>query len=398
MASKSTAFNLFAACMVFLWLTLPFPVSGMDGLSFDFKAYILAGLNKVSVNPELNPGNRFARIPEKESILVLKPGMVFSAEDIHLSMRPRFEMSYTDYTIAGVSDSASDDHTDIPEFLVRYKLSESLFLSYSRENLQWGPSFLYSPSNPFFSDNGKKNLVQDLEGKGLFKLVMVHDNEFSTSLIYNSDKGNYDDPDFKPCLALKADYSGNSGYASLILSRTDDKETRLGAFAGTTLTDALIIYTEAGIRKGEKAPDLRMPPAGPGSRAASFRDGHDDIYGSLLLGGVYTLETGDSLCLEYLYYGYEVLGESSRQRPDFQRKNYVMLQYVNDDIFYGIDLVSRAALCLDDGSSRLYSSLSRGISDHLELKLSGMVNTGETDESFRTYLSYQIQMALEYTY
>jgi hypothetical protein len=32
----------------------------------------------------------------------------------------------------------------------RLRLTECLFVSYGRENLQWGPSALFSPSNPFF--------------------------------------------------------------------------------------------------------------------------------------------------------------------------------------------------------------------------------------------------------
>lgn len=357
-------------CFVFL-LALS-PVSGMEGFSMDFKITALAGINGLSDNFVLNPGNGLAKIPDKESYILLKPDMSFACEDWLFYAKPRLELSLNNYEINGESDDVFDKNADIPEFMVRRKLTENLFVSYGRENLQWGPSFLYSPSNPFFNDNGKKSLVQDLDGKDMLKLIMVHDEAFAASLIYNTDKGAFNEADFEKTLAMKIDYSGDTGYASLILSHTDHEKPKLGGFAGTTLTDALIIYGEASIQKG-----------------ANALKNNDDLYTVLLLGATYTLESGDSLCLEYLYYD---------NGPDFLQQNYIMLQYLNDDVIDSIDLVSRVTVCLDDGSSRLYAALSRGLNDHMELKLGGMINTGGTDDSFRTYLDYQVQAALEYTY
>ncbi len=405
------------------------PASGMEGFSLDVKATALAGINGLANDSDQNPGNRLAQIPGKESVLTLKPDLSLAYDDWLFSAKPRLELSQSKYEINGVSDTVFDKHADIPEFLIRRKLTESLFASYGRENLQWGPSFLYSPSNPFFNDNGKKSLIQDLEGKGMAKLVMVHDFAWSASLIYNTDKGAFDDPDFQKTLALKIDYSGDNGYAALILSHTDHGKAKLGAFAGTTLSDALIVYGETSLQKGTKA---LYPVAVPGPLTwdmAPVKD-NDDLYAILLFGATYTLESGDSLCLEYLYYGqgydsnessdfnnlkhtakdlfvsasplsgygHQLLGKTASSGLDFFRQNYLMLQYLNDDIIGSIDLVSRVTLCLDDGSSRLYSSLSYDLNDHMALKTSGMINTGGADASFGTYLDYQVQVALEYTY
>ncbi|MFA5903257.1 MAG: hypothetical protein WC836_04935, partial [Desulfobacula sp.] len=228
---------------------------------------------------------------------------------------------------------------------------------------------------------------------------------------------------------LKVDYSGDDGYAALILSNTDHGKTKIGTFAGTTLTDALIVYGEANFQKGTKA---LYPSSVPGNLTWDMisRKNNDDIFTTLVLGATYTLESGDSLCLEYLYYdqgydsgeslnfnrlkhtaknfylsqtaltgyGHQLLGKTAGNGLDFLRQNYLMLQYLNDNIISGIDLISRVTLCLDDGSSRLYSSLSHELTDHMELKIAGMINTGGDNASFGTYLDYQIQVALEYTY
>ena len=405
------------------------PAFGMEGLTLDVKATALAGINSLADDSDQNPGNRLAQISDKESVLTLKPDLSLAYEDWLFSAKPRLEMSLKNYDINGASDDVFDKNADIAEFMIRRKLTESLFLSYGRENLQWGPSFLYSPSNPFFNDNGKKSLIQDLEGKGMLKLVMVHDFAWSFSLIYNTDKGAFNESDFEKTLALKIDYSGDAGYAALILSHTDQGKTKLGTFAGTTLTDALIIYGETSLQKGTKA---LYPSAiqGPMTWDMTTLKNNSDLYATLLLGAAYTLESGDSLCLEYLYYGqgydsdessdfnrlkhsakdfymsqtaltgygHQLLGKTAGNGLDFLRQNYLMLQYLNDDIIGSMDLVSRITLCLDDGSSRLYSSLSYDLNDHMEIKVAGLLNTGGADASFGTYLDYQVQIALEYTY
>jgi len=360
---------LVPALLFLIFLAAPaWALEGISGLDLGFKATALAGINGLA-DSDLNPGNGLARLPDKESLLLLKPDMTLVREDWLVSVKPRAEFSLNHYEIRGVSCDDTDSNADIPEFMVRRSLTEDLFLSYGRENLQWGPSFLFSPSNPFFNDNEKKSLVQNPEGKGLLKMVMVHDEAFAASLIYNTDKGTFDEPDFEKTLALKLDYSGDTGYGSLILSHRDHGPERLGAFAGATLTDAVLVYGEGSLQN----------------------DG--GLSGSLLLGATYTLESGDSLCLEYLYF------EQGRDRnSDFLRENYILVQFLKDDLPGCLDLVSRVTLCLDDGACRLYSALSRELGGHMELKTAAMINTGGAHGAFGAFLDYQIQLALEYTY
>ena len=144
---------LVPAILFLVFLTAP--ALGMEGLELGFKATALAGINGLAES-DLNPGNGLARLPDKESLLLLKPDLSLVREDWLVSVKPRFELSLKHYEIRGVSDENTDSKADIPEFMIRRSLTEYLFLSYGRENLQWGPSFLYSPSNPFFSDNEKK--------------------------------------------------------------------------------------------------------------------------------------------------------------------------------------------------------------------------------------------------
>ena len=400
-----------------------------QGFELNFKATALGEINGIATSSQ-NPENKFAQFSDKGVVFTLKPDMSLVYDDWLLTAKPRLEFEQKEYKIDEKTKDTFDIKAEIIEFQVRRQLKENLFASYGWENLQWGPSFLYSPSNPFFNDNGKKDLVKDIEGKGFLKLVFVHDFSWSGSLIYNTDKGAFNESDFKKTYALKIDYSGDESYASVILSHTDNQKTRLGAFGGTTLSDAVIVYGEAAIQQGSLAlfpVAVQGPPAW--EMNAAKEDDHS-LYTTLLLGIGYTFESGDSMTFEYLYYGQgydsteasnfyqlkndaaafycsqtalsgygtQLLGKTAQNQLDFLRQNYLMVQYLNDDIIDDVDLVSRVSFCLDDGSSRLYSSVSYDLNDHMELKLSGMMNTGGSDASFATFLDHQIQLAVEYSF
>jgi hypothetical protein len=400
-----------------------------EGFEINFKATALGEINGIAASNQ-NPENKFAQLSDRGIIITLKPDMSLVYDDWLLSVRPRLEFEYNHYTIEGKSRHTSYKKAKIIEFQVRRQLHENMFVSYGWENLQWGPSFLYSPSNPFFNDNGKKNLDSDIDGKGFLKLLLVHNYSWSTSLIYNTDKGALNKSDFKKTYAIKFDYSGDDSYASFILSHKDNQKTRLGAFAGTTISDAVIIYGEANIQQGSLA---LLPVAVQGPTAwemKATRKNDHALYTTLLAGISYTLESADTITFEYLYYGQgydsteasdfyhlkndaatfyssqtalsgygtRLLGETTQNRLDFLRRNYLMVQYLNDDIIDDVDLTSRVTFCLDDGSSRIYSSLSLDLNNHTEIKLSGMMNTGGSDASFGIFLDYQTQLAVEYSF
>ena len=289
-----------------------------QGFELNVKATTLGKINGIASSSQ-NPENKFAQFSDKSMVFTLKPDMSLVYDDWLLTAKPRLEFEHKEYKIDGKAGNTSDKEAKIIEFQVRRQLKENLFASYGWENLQWGPSFLYSPSNPFFNDNGKKDLVKDLEGKGFLKLVLVHDFSWSTSLIYNTDKGAFNESDFEKTYALKIDYSGDDSYASVILSYTDHRETRLGAFGGTTLTDAVIIYSEASIQQGSLA---LLPVAVQGPLAwemnATKKDNHT-LYSTLLLGIGYTFESGDTMTFEYLYYGQGY--DSTEASSFYQLKN-----------------------------------------------------------------------------
>ena len=74
----------------------------------------------------------------------------------------------------------------VNEWFFRYRLTDRFFASYGRENLQWGPSFLISPSNPFIERNGKNNPYLEVPGLDYAKINWIVDSSWSAQLIANT--------------------------------------------------------------------------------------------------------------------------------------------------------------------------------------------------------------------
>ncbi|MCP3874288.1 MAG: hypothetical protein GY699_14185, partial [Desulfobacteraceae bacterium] len=187
---------------------------------------------------------------------------------------------------------------------------------FEREFLQWGPSFLASPSNPFFSDNGKSRPNQEGDGKEFAKILFIPDLNWAYSFIVNTGDGRFNERNFEKTYALKTDYVSDNGYASLILSHREGNihRERIGLFGGLTATDALILYSEANFQQGSDAlyPIVDNSPFDY-SMGASEQDDHS-IYTSFLIGGTYTFESGSSMTIEYFY---NQMGYDDQQADDY---------------------------------------------------------------------------------
>ena len=408
-------------------LFTPCPALSMDT---GYKFYTLGEVTQPA-DSSCNPDNRFAKISDQHIRAVLKADFYENSDKWQLSARPRVKLSWDKASFSGQNEETVGATVEMMEFGIRYMLSETVFARYGWENLQWGPGFLFSPSNPFFTDNGKKDLIQDFEGKGIAKLVWVKDFNWSFSLICNTDKGAVDESDFEKTCGVKFDYAGDQGYGSAVISYKDVGGAGLGFYGGITATDALIIYGEAGFEQGNNAwyPQRMEDLSFEWEMVQAKTDSHK-IFSTLLLGASYTFESGNTVTLEYLYYGKgyndrdasnfkhlinkaqqlfisgsaftgygeKLLSQIASNGRDFLRQNYLMVQYLNDEILPDTDLCSRITYCIDDQAARLYSSLNYNFSNNIELKAAAIINTGGSHESFAGFMDYQIQAALEYSY
>lgn len=195
---------------------------------------------------DLNHDNHL-RISSRELASLWRPDFLAAFPRLSLSCKPRLELRHDhwrDGPQAGQSETDSDFF--VHEYAIQLPVSESILLSYGREDLQWGPAFLLSPSNPFFNYNGRNQPKKEVEAAEYARLVWSPNLQWSGSLIINTDQGRKKLlTAFEKTYAVKLDYLADKAYFSLIFSDQEHTgSTRLGGFLSWNINDATIFYGE----------------------------------------------------------------------------------------------------------------------------------------------------------
>jgi len=414
---------------------------------FSFDLRILAsGIIQEPTDSSQNPRNNFLQIPHYLADLEVRPDLRLNIDPIELSIKPRMRLDYSVWR-EGLRKGKAEWNVDwyINEWLARWKVRQNLFVSYGRENLQWGPSFLFSPSNPFFQDNGRRNPYVEVPGMDFGRLVWIPGSSWTLSFIANTNEGQNKThgldpfekiftppnglPPFERTYALKADYTGRENYGSVILSYKEGSKISLGFFGGWTISDAIVLYGEGVITQGSDALYPRGDSSPLGASMQQVHKGDSTIKPGLLIGGSYTFAGSGTLYLEYAYnspgysdseaenyyslrrraagaislgglisaLGQKTLGQTAVTGLRFLRKNYAMLQYNQTNIINRMDLTLRWTQNLNDGSGQFTSVLSYSLGNHLELFSVGTVMAGGRNTEFGSILDYQWMTGLKYT-
>jgi len=402
--------------------------------AFRFDLRILGyGIIQEPSDSSQNPGNHFLQIPRYSGDMEFRPDLSLKTDALDLIAKPRLRIEYLVWEEGPHEGTGDWDHDlYVNEWLTRWRVRENLFVSYGRENLQWGPSFLFSPSNPFFLFNGRRNPYVEVPGMDFGRVVWIPDSAWTVSFIANTEEGRNDinlPGPFERAYALKADYQGREGYGSIILAQRENSENSLGFFGGLTVSDALLVYAEGALIQGVYAlyPQADKSPFG----ASMERVYGDDsaVQPVILAGSSYTFPDGGTFTGEYAYYGpgyngaeaelYYGLRRKAAEALSFGgpiaglgqltlgraintglrllRKNYALLQYTRNNIKDCIDLTFRWTQNLDDWSGQLTALGSYMFGNHFQLFTVGTLNEGSGDTEFGGLLDYQWMIGLQYT-
>ena len=336
---------------------------------FDASLKILShGTYQGVADSNQNPDNDFLRVPRFLADLDIRPDFYLQFRRLELCVKPRMHLqcsAWEDGPREG--DREWEDDWAINEWLARLMVTGTLFASYGRENLQWGPSYLFSPSNPFFEDNGRMNPKMEVPGMDFARLVWVPSMTWTVSLIANTGQGRqeFETRKFKKSYAVKIDYTGTEGYTGLILSHREKDRHRIGAYGCWTATDALLLYTDMGFSRGIAVLYPVEDKRSPFTVSMKAVDEESSSWeGTVLIGGSYTFLAGPTITLEYLYNGagytdkeaeqyyglrdaarnvYEdntplaglarmAFGQTVDPGTRFLRRNYAVFQYRQNDI------------------------------------------------------------------
>ena len=392
------------------------------------------GLYQGVASSTQNPDNDFLRIPRFLFDLDIRPDFYLHFRKLEFSVKPRAYLEWSSIE-EGLRREDTDWKNDwyINEWLVRLGVTDSLFLSYGRENIQWGPSYLFSPSNPFFENNGRMNPNMEVAGMDFATLIWGPSIRWSLSLIANTGEGHqeYKTGKLHKSYAVKIDYTGNEGYIGFILSRREKETHRIGTFGGLTASDAVLLYTDIGFSRSS---DVLYPvedilsPFGVSMQALD--EDSSKWSGAMMVGASYTFMAGPVISAEYLYNdaGYSnnqanqyyqlrhdasdayygngltggisriVLGQTVNPGIRFFRKNYLVLQYSQNDIKNVLNLSFSLIYNMDDRGGELVSNLNYAVGDHMQVFSVGCINTGVADSEFRSVLDSFLTIGLEYTF
>ena len=426
--------GLFVFCLCAAWpatgggTNLPGWSDWTEDFEWSFRALGFYTFQEAAASTQ-NPGNFFLQLPSHQATAELRPDLALDLDRLHLSAKPRLRLNRRE--VKTTFDRQNNTHSEwfVNEWLARAGLTNSLFASIGRENLQWGPSYLISPSNPYFQDNGRANPKQEVAGMDFARLVWLPHEQWTVSVLANIDKGKQKFPvrDFKKTYGAKIDYSGPESYASLILSHRSSGRNRIGGYFGRTLTDALIVYAETGAAKGSDA-FYPVKAANPIQGEMVARKDNSSIEAMALAGGAYTLSAGPTLTLEYVHntFGYTddeanryyrlrknandtftgplyglsrlTLGRTADPGLRLLRRNYLMAQVMHRDMGNVLDVTFRATWNMDDGSCRLISMIEYFFNDFIQFFSIGTVNTGGSEAEFGSMVDLQWIFGVEYAW
>ncbi|HET7318205.1 MAG TPA: hypothetical protein VFK23_03610 [Nitrospirota bacterium] len=253
-----------------------------------------------------NPDNAFARLYRYSGEVDLRPDLIVDTPIVGWSFKPRVTYFYR-WWEDGVTKGERDDEARffVNEWMIQPKPTDNLFLSFGKEKLLWGNSFLVSPSNILFRDTEKVNPKAEVEGKYLAQVTWLPSSSVTVNLIGRTQKEeNALGESAQPVRSVKVDVVGGSYLVSLINYFQQHERFRLGSYGQWTASDAVVLYYDGIVSKGT---DVLYPVVDPGLQLSGefqrTNAGSGRLYPAVTAGGSYTFLSGETLSLEFLYNG-----------------------------------------------------------------------------------------------
>jgi hypothetical protein len=350
-----------------------------DGFSARFTT-LGFGIVQQPVNSPVNPGN-INNIFRYSTELDLRPDFNLTFKQLELGLKPRLNLVWQKWDSGPKKGSEKDTDLYVQEGFARYRIIDPLIVSYGRENLQWGPSYLVSPSNPFNFENGKNNPVAEVPALDYGRMLWLPTDHWTLSFIANTSKGRQTlIRDFETGYAVKVDYSAGGKYLSLIPSYREDGRFRFGYYGGWTVSDAFLLHSEGSFPESK-----------------------------ILFGGAYTLDLGPTIVAEYFR------NEAGCSRQPFNlcfsrfgkieeptlalfRRNYFLLQYNHTRIRDTADVIIRWIHDLDDDSNRIVNIVQYDVGTRAQLFAIANVFPAPKKTEFGSFLDYSVMFGARFTF
>lgn len=403
--------------------------SSGGGFSSNVQALLFLGAQYPSHSTQ-NPDNAFLRLPRYTGDIQFRPDFFFERPSFNGVFKPRAIASHAwwrDGVTRGETDSGN--RVFVNEWRVQAQAHPALFVSFGKEKLLWGSSFLVSPSNILFRDTEKVNPKTEVEGKYLARLMYLPDNAVTITVIGETQKEeNTRGLPERPLRAIKAEVTGSRAQVDLIAYQQQHGRSRLGSYGQWTASDAVVLYYDGLVSKGTDGLYPEIDPQNPlGGALIQKYAGSGKTFTTITTGGNYTFLTGETLSAEFLYNGgglnaheagdyYRLrqnaadglfdtgpVGALSRQTlfdalirsSDFLRRYYLLVQVQEREIGNVADVILRYVHSLEDHAGQVSTILEWRLSDRLQFFNINVVSTGVNNTEFNSIVTRSFLAGLE---
>ena len=402
-----------------------------DGFSYNLRGLLFINAQFPGHSTQ-NPQNAFLDLYRYSSELHLRPDLFLDTPLVRGFFKPRMIADYQWWEDGRTKGNTNTkNRVFINEWMVQLKPHSSVFLSFGKEKLLWGPSFLVSPSNMLFKDVEKTNPKIEIEGKYLAKLIYLPSKTLTLTAIYESQKEhNQLQETFKPVRALKLDVVESSFSASTIGYLQNDR-FRLGSFGQLTASDALLVYCDGIVSKGTDELYPMQDQVNPLGGDFIKKYNHSDrLFTTITTGGAYTFLSGAAASMEVLYNGagyndtearqyYQLRKTAATHLPDnstlsslsqgtltealntgsqFLRRYYLMAQFQQTDIKNVLDIIIRCTQSMQEQSGQFSTILEWQFAKRIQLFNINTIAVGRSNTEFKSVLSKSFMLGIEVHY
>lgn len=263
--------------------------------TWDGTVYGYASTMSLNTGSVLNPGNQIAGLSQNSATATARFNFKTESDRVRFTMRPILSMQ-EDHNTFG-NQQVNEGY--LSQWQLRFRASEEWSMAAGREVLNWGPAQFRSPSSPFYFDNGRSNSLLELSGVDTLKLSWTPDLQRTVTLARITGSGHVSQDVWRDSWLLKADQRSDSGAIGLALEKTPGQGIFFGAHGQLTVSDALLLYSEAS--SSTRANALKSPADITIPFSVEWESPRRS---TMLAGAAYTLNNGQSINAEAMYYGH----------------------------------------------------------------------------------------------
>lgn len=403
----------------------------IDGMTYQLggKVYGIESKTEEGFNA-FNPDNRTAELAAARGVLLAQADLTFEWSVFKAVFKPRAQLdsAWSEVETDGYFTLVSELY--IQDALLTIEHDSGFRLTGGRYYYDHGPSVFLSPSNPFVFGSARLNPKIDPPSREFAAASYVSESGWSAGVIANLGPGrdtSFDEPfhEFVRSYAARFELAGESSTTIIMASVAEDLQGQAGANFQLTLSESILAWTDFAVSRGHRSFAPIEDINAPSGWEMTTRAEDENFYPVGLVGGSYSLDSGMSISLEYLYNGagytpsemddlfamaddlsgidlYPVSDHARLNRARainpgiaFLRRHYVMGEIRQIDLFDVLTFSLRSVVGLEDKSWQVSSLVEWVLTDNLELFFVGAANAGKTRSEFGRFLRHTAMLGLE---